>query len=102
MGKITLYEPGDQVVLRSGWNAETKSLVGKIGVVNNWKPETLFENPLRNKVVFETGNYVICDPRLLRPHIRDIALAEVHAAVSQGLRTYRALRNRLFASEGIS
>ncbi|MGG4035844.1 hypothetical protein ABEV74_19315 [Paenibacillus cisolokensis] len=97
---ISLYTAGEQVVLRSGWNADSNSLVGKPGKVVAWKPATVFENPNRNKVVFEDGSYVICDPRLLRPRIRDIALAEVRTAVSLGLRAYRALRARVLAERG--
>ncbi|MFD2614682.1 hypothetical protein [Paenibacillus gansuensis] len=99
---ITLYTAGEHVVLRSSWNADSKTLVGKVGKVVAWKPATVFENANRNKVVFEDGSYVICDPRLLRPRLRAIVLAEVRAAVSRGLRAYRTLRSLVLAERANS
>ncbi|MGU3473121.1 hypothetical protein ACLBWT_18485 [Paenibacillus sp. D51F] len=99
-GSYSLHAVGTQVVLRSGWNADSRSLVGKLGKVVYWKPATVFENPNRNKVVFDDGSYVICDPDLLRPRLLDIAAAELRSAVSKGFRAYQAIRSRVLSNVG--
>lgn len=97
---ISFHTVGTQVVLRSGWNAASRSLVGKIGEVVYWKPVTVFENPNRNKVVFEDGSFVICDPGLLRSQRRYIALAKLRSVASKGRYLYQAFRTGILSNRG--
>ncbi|WP_054943584.1 hypothetical protein [Paenibacillus ihuae] len=99
-GSISLYSVGTQVVLRAGWNAASRSLLGKVGNVVYWKPVTVFENPNRNKVVFADGSFVICDPDLLRAQRQYIAVAKLRSKVTKGLYLFRALRAGLLSNGG--
>lgn len=99
-GSFSLHTVGTQVVLLAGWNAASRSLLGKIGEVVYWKPVTVFENPYRNKVVFEDGSFVICDPDLLGSKRRHIVVAKLRGKVTKGLYLFRAIRSGLLSNGG--
>lgn len=82
-----LYEAGEIVVLHSGWNSDSRSLIGKLGKVIEWKPATVFENPNRNKVVFKDGSYVICDPTFLRRSFKYFLVTALYEVIFKYSRT---------------